>query len=251
MINEHAVHTIVMQSGLLYHGSALSWSGLERAYRHAAESYRHEPEPARLRRIGLIDDDGNVAAGIAFAEEGVRVYQLIEDFVRDYLGLYYTDDRAIEADAALAGFWAEIVAGLPSSAGVAATPSFAGLVDLLAVFIWNVSFWHDYTSQTGNSLGDYRLGAVLIKREDVYGTYHPNVQEHLVTLLAHQLTTVQGPKVVDNYHHMWLDTRATKLALRFQQALWDYRAGLDERNAGRELIFNAYDPAIIETSVQT
>lgn len=50
---------------------------------------------------------------------------------------------------------------------------------------------------------------------------------------------------------MWLDTRATKLALRFQQALWDYRAGLDERNAGRALIFNAYDPAIIETSVQT
>ena len=251
MINEHAVHTIIGQSGLLYHGSALSWPSLETLYQHAADSYRHEPMPAYLERQGLLEADGAPAPGVAFADESLRVYGLIDRFVRDYVSLYYKDDAAVAADTTLAGFWARIVDGLPATAGVAATPTREGLVDLLAVFIWNVSFWHDYTSQTGNSLGDYRLGAVLLKREDVYGTVMPNMQEHLVTLLAHQLTTVQGPKVVDNFHHVWLDDEARAVALRFQQGLWDYRADLEQRNQGRDLVFNAFDPAVIETSVQT
>lgn len=251
MINEHAVYTIVEQSGLLYHGTSLTWSSLQTLYRHAASTYRHESVPDFLKRQGLLEPDGSAAPGVAFAEESLLVYALIDRFVREYVELYYADDAAITKDTTLAAFWAEIVAGMPATAGVAAKPTQAGLIELLAAFIWNVTFWHDYTSQTGNSLGDWRLGAVLVKREDVYGSVVPNMQEHLLTLLAHQLTTVQGPKVIDNYHHFWLDEDARAIALRFQQGLWDYRAGLMRRNAKRDLIFNAYDPVIIETSVQT
>lgn len=250
-INEHAVHSILTEGGFLFHGSALTWESLKKLYAHAAAEYRHVPVPVELAAKGLLEPSGSAAPGVAFAEEGLLVYASIERFVRAYVKLYYPDDDAVRADATLLGFYREIRAGLPETAGVPAELSRDSLVDLMAVFIWNSTFWHDYTSQTGNSLADYRFGAVIIKRDDVYGSFFPNVQEHLVTLLAHQLTTIEGNKVVDNFHKFWLDDRAVQLALAFQRELWEYRAGLAQRNLQRDFVFNAYDPIFIESSVQT
>jgi hypothetical protein len=251
MINEHAIHSILGDSGILNHGTALTWPAIKRLYHHAASAYRHLPLPEQLRAKGLLEPDGTAAPGVAFAEEGLLVYQIIDRFVRSYVGLYYAGDDSIRSDEALCSFYAEIRGGLPQTAGIAEAPTVGSVVDLLAVFVWNVTFWHDATSQTGNSLADYRLGGVLIKRDDVYGTFYPNIQEHLVTLLAHQLTTVEGNKVLDNFHKFWLDDRALGLALQFQRELWQYRGELAGRNATRDMVFNAYDPTVTESSVQT
>ena len=250
-INEHAVFVILEQSGILLHGTALTWSSLECLYQHAAASYRHEPMPDYLRRAGLLEPEGHAAPGVVFAEESLHTYSIIERFVRDYVTLYYPDDAAVKADPALEAFWGAIVDGLPSTAGVAPRASHDGLVDMLGTFIWNVTFWHDYTSQTGNSILDYRLAGVVAKRPDVYGTPYPNIQEQLLALLAHQLTTVQGPKINDDFSHFWLDDGAKEIAQRFRRDLDLYKQEVTTRNASRERSFDAFNPDIIESSVQT
>ena len=252
MINEHAVHSILTESGLLFHGTALSWPAMVDLYKHAAKEYRHVPVPEVLRVKGLLDENSEQPSSpVVFAEESLKLYSIIERFVTGYIDLYYSDDMSVQSDRTLSEFYQEIRKGQPDTSGIPEQLSKKSLVDLLAVYIWNVTFWHDYTSQTGNSLSDYRLGAVLIKKEEVFGSYYPNIQEFLVTLLAHQLTTVEGNKVVDNFHHFWLNDAALDIALKFQQELWDYKDGLSKRNVDREIIFNAYDPTEIESSVLT
>jgi len=239
------------ESGILYHGSALTWKSIKDLYKHAADMYRHVPVPKELKSKGLLEADDSAAKNVAFAEEGLHAYGTIERFVKKYINLYYTNDHALKSDGLLNEFYKEVIGGMPDTAGVPKTMSKSSLVDLISVFIWNSTFWHDYTSQTGNSLADYRLGAVLIKNEEHYGSFYPNMQEHFVTLLAHQLTTVEGSKIVDNFHKFWLDDEARDIALDFQQELWDFKDGMDARNKKRDFIFNAYDPEMIESSVQT
>lgn len=251
MINEHAIHSILTESGILLHGTALTWKSIKQLYKNGAATYRHVPVPQQLQDKGLLEEDGTAAKGVAFAQESLYAYDIIEQFVKSYLAIYYPDENTLQADEELLEFYEQVRAGMPETAQVPMHANLTAMTNLLAVFIWNATFWHDFTSQTGNSLSDYRYGSVLIKREDVFGSFYPNMQEHLVTLLAHQLTTVEGNKVVDNFHKFWLDEKALGAALEFQANLWRYRTELKKRNLSRPFTFNAYDPAVIESSVQT
>jgi hypothetical protein len=229
----------------------LTWKSIKQLYKNGAATYRHVPVPQQLQDKGLLEEDGTAAKGVAFAQESLYAYDIIEQFVKSYLAIYYPDENTLQADEELLEFYEQVRAGMPETAQVPMHANLTAMTNLLAVFIWNATFWHDFTSQTGNSLSDYRYGSVLIKREDVFGSFYPNMQEHLVTLLAHQLTTVEGNKVVDNFHKFWLDEKALGAALEFQANLWRYRTELKKRNLSRPFTFNAYDPAVIESSVQT
>jgi hypothetical protein len=59
--------------------------------------------------------------------------------------------------------------------------------------------------------------------------------------------------IIDRFvrSYVGLDDRALGLALQFQRELWQYRGELAGRNATRDMVFNAYDPAVTESSVQT
>jgi hypothetical protein len=246
-INEHAIHSILGDSGILLHGSALTYGSLKRLYRSANDGYKHIPLPQLLTSRGLASE----AANVPYVEEGLRVWKIISDFVTHYVELYYPDDAALRADTELAAWYEGIRGGMPATSGVSPTLSRQALIDLIAVYIWNVTVYHDVTSQTGNTLYDYRLGATIVKRADKFGTWYPNFQEHAITLLAHQLTTIESVKLTDNFHCWWLDDRAHRTALKFQEELWDFHFDLAERNKKRDLTYNAMDPIYIETSVQT
>lgn len=246
-INEHAAHSILGDSGILLHGSALTYGSLKRLYRNAHDTYEHLPLPDLMAKRGLVGGTED----LPYVEEGLRFWKIIADFVNRYVGLYYADDAAVLADTAIVTWFNEIRAGMPPTAGVPSTLSKQVLADFIAVFIWNVTAYHDVSSQTGTTLYDYRLGASQIKRADRYGTWYPNVQEHLVTLLAHQLTTIESVKLTDNFHYWWLDRAAHDTALQFQKELWDFHYALADRNKQRDLTYVCMDPVHIETSVQT
>jgi hypothetical protein len=251
-INEHARFSILGRSGILNHGMAIEYEELKKLYKRAAAEYRHRPLPEIFARDGLKElAAGDCERDFPYVYEGGQVWGIIERFVEAYVGLYFADDAAVQGDAKLVRWYEEIRKGMPATAGLDAALTRKGLVDFVATFVWNVTFYHDLTSQTGNSLADYHLGASAIRRVDKCGTFYPNVQEQFVTLLAHQLTTIESVKLTDNYHLWWLDGRARDAALKFQQELWQYHDALAARNARRDLTYNSMDPVFIETSVQT
>lgn len=110
------------------------------------QSYRFDAAmlPIQLKQRGV--DDPNLLPVYPYRDDALLVWDAIQDWVSDYLRLYYPDDAAVQADAALQGWAAEAqaydggrVIGFGQAGGIQTCDY---LVDAITLIIFTASAQH-------------------------------------------------------------------------------------------------------------
>jgi arachidonate 15-lipoxygenase len=217
--------------------------------------------PADLAARGC--DSAAMLPRYPMRDDGLPIWQAIQDFVDEYLRLYYASDADVAADPELAAWSRECaaedggrVAGMPERVDGIGT-----LRDLLSTVIWicgplhsmlNFSQW-DYINLPNMSYAIY--GEIP---EAVGAVDYPKIMELLPPFgrAAYQLwwcsilTSYRYDQLGD-YHRDFDDPRAQLAIQRFRQRLRAIEVETDRRDAARPVAFPYLKPSLCINSINT
>ena len=166
VINELGVLTLINQTGIIQQifegGLEGSMALIQNAYKHW--SFDDMDFPNDLAKRGI--DNTATLPYYPFRDDGMLIWNLLGQYVREYINLYYTSDNDVVADYELQG-WAQQLGGVLDN-GAGTVPGFPNqigtreqLADIVQRIIWTAGPQHaavnfpqiDYTAFIPNATG--------------------------------------------------------------------------------------------------
>ena len=173
VINELGILTLISQSGII---QQIFEGGVDGSLELIANAYKNwtfddMDFPNDLAKRGV--DDTSALPYFPFRDDGMLIWKLLGQYVREYINLYYTDDNAVVLDYELQA-WAQQLGGAldDGAGGVPGFPTQIGtreqLADIVQRIIWTAGPQHaavnfpqiDYTTFIPNSSGATYLAPV-------------------------------------------------------------------------------------------
>ncbi|KAG6482214.1 lipoxygenase 6, chloroplastic-like isoform X1 [Zingiber officinale] len=165
-----------------------------------------EALPADLLRRGMAVEDPSMPCGVKlviedypYAADGLLVWSAIEEWVKDYIIHYYSDDNTITSDVELQAWWDEIKnKGHPDKRGEPWWPSLntkGDLIGILMTMIWTASGQH-----AAINFGQYPFGG-----------YMPNRPTLMKKLIPQEDEPVAYEKFLHNPQYMFLSSLPSQL----------------------------------------
>ena len=116
-------------------------------------SFEGEALPADLVNRGMaVGDASPGGAGVTlvhtldypYAEDGLALWKILEDWTTEFVSIYYADDTAVASDPELSAFWMEVttIGHGDIERGWPALTSVQSLVRCLTTIVYNVSAFH-------------------------------------------------------------------------------------------------------------
>ncbi|XP_065044825.1 lipoxygenase 6, chloroplastic-like [Musa acuminata AAA Group] len=174
-----------------------------------------EALPADLIRRGMAIEDPSMPCGVKlviedypYAADGLLVWSAIEDWVKDYVTHYYSDDSSVTSDVELQAWWDEIKnKGHPDKRNEPWWPNLntkEDLIHILTIIVWTASGQHAAINFGQYPFGGYMpnrptLMKKLIPQEDEpeYEKFLLNPQYMFLSALPSQLQATQIMAVQD------------------------------------------------------
>ncbi|RZR87161.1 hypothetical protein BHM03_00014519 [Ensete ventricosum] len=177
-----------------------------------------EALPADLIRRGMAIEDPSMPCGVKlviqdypYAADGLLVWSAIEDWVKDYVTHYYSDDSGVTSDVELQAWWDEIKnKGHPDKRNEPWWPNLntkEDLIHILTIMVWTASGQHAAINFGQYPFGGYMpnrptLMKKLIPQEDEqdepeYERFLLNPQYMFLSSLPSQLQATQVMAVQD------------------------------------------------------
>jgi len=239
-VNHRAANVLIGERGLTHRALALTFEGLSALLLDGERDAKLRPFPDVLaeRRTEDLED-------FPFAEDGLDLYAVIHQYVREYIHLYLPSNDHVCADVELARWW-EALAEVRDDDRSLRTR--AQLTDAVSAFIFSVVALHEhmgelaeYVRDPGFAAGRLRPGAVM---NDVQGTF-------LLGLLVAGSGLSQPDLISDFSHLLPSDRRETAVAIleAYRVRLGDLSAEIDRRNLGRKQPYNSMNPSKLQCSV--
>lgn len=105
-INTRARKTLINEGGILAKAFAIGGPGmgefLEKAYGHYHVDWTNIKKNTKWRGV----DDPEKLPGYYYRDDGLEIFEAIEEYVRDIVGAFYKSDKEVESDVELLA-WAE------------------------------------------------------------------------------------------------------------------------------------------------
>lgn len=215
---------------------------------------RYVSAPDHLKASGMIPTI-EADATKSFSEElypygrdAAEFFEVISNFVSEYVDVYYKDDDAVTKDTELANFWD----GLHTLEDNSAFPLLSGkpiLVEVLSTYIMLVTGIHNQVGNVADYLTNPTFAAAKIRpgatRSDLQGTF----QGLNIGLMTSQIT----PRLLNDFKHLLLQDEhletTSQIFDSFQANLRKLSADLDERNEQRRFPCNAFNPKTMVAAV--
>ena len=182
-LNRKAVDTVFSNHGLIGQSTALPKSTWNKVFDDYTENYIFEDIESHFNKCGFIKNDKN----FYFANDAIEIFLCLVNYCKAILTITYINDTNLKKDIHINNFINELKNNIPYKIEESLLNiTIHDLSRLIATFMYNVSFSHNQTTQTGCLLGSC-LG--LIVRKD---TIYSNIQEFLYLINGHLGT---------NYHN--------------------------------------------------
>ncbi|RWW49515.1 hypothetical protein BHE74_00044309 [Ensete ventricosum] len=142
-----------------------------------------EALPADLIRRGMAIEDPSMPCGVKlviqdypYAADGLLVWSAIEDWVKDYVTHYYSDDSGVTSDVELQAWWDEIKnKGHPDKRNEPWWPNLntkEDLIHILTIMVWTASGQH-----AAINFGQYPFGGYMPNRPTLMKKLIPQEDE--------------------------------------------------------------------------
>lgn len=247
-INYGASNSLLPKCGFVHRASALTYDALVQALNDSVGLARFQSVPE------LVAEKGADQPGVHFpwAIEALALYNVIRNFVEDYLVCYATP-MEIQADPELEDFWKQLQENAPPSM-VFPKHSHEGLVDIVTQFIWTVTGLHEAVG----TVHEYVLDPTFMGTKLRAGAEISDVQSSIQYLLILALTGLEMPALLDigDCREIFAgDYRGREVFARFSGALRLLMAEMDQRNALRQANreypwpCQSFNPRHLETAV--
>ncbi len=246
-INYGASNSLLPYCGFVHRASAFTYQSLVQALNESVTLARFQTVPA------LVAEKGAGAPDVHFpwATEALALYEVIRNFVEDYLSCYTTPEEVM-ADPELEHFWKELENAPPT---MAFPPrSYQGLVDIVSQFIWTVTGLHEAVG----TVHEYVLDPTFMGTKLRSGTEISDVQSSIQYLLILALTGLEMPALLDigdSKEIFGADRRGREAFARFNVALQLLVLEMDQRNERRladperRWPCQSFNPRYLETAV--
>ena len=237
-INYNATFSLCPERGFVNRSSALTYESLTAAYQASVGLLRYMTTPqlvARKKAEHMGDD-------FPWATDALALYNVIFEFVEDYLSRYFTGDAAVR-DAEVIRFW-ESIQGATPTIGIPAL-TVENLSGMLAQFIWCVTGLH---AAVGAML-EYAIDPTFVSTKIRPGREMADVQASMQCLAVVGLTGLQMPKLLNDFSHVCLDGGAVEAFAKFQENLVLLADKIEEANKTRKFPCNTFNPRYLETGV--
>ncbi|CAA7405161.1 unnamed protein product [Spirodela intermedia] len=171
-INALARQSLINGGGIIEAGFSPGKYAMEISSAAYKSHWRFDMEalPADLLRRGMAEEDPSEPCGVKlviedypYAADALLVWSAIEDWVRDYVSLFYPSDAVVSGDGELQSWWHEVkTKGHPDKLHEPWWPPLAtaeDLVKILATIIWTASGQH-----AAVNFGQYPFGGYMPNR---------------------------------------------------------------------------------------
>lgn len=216
-------------------------------------------------------DDPNLLPGYYYRDDGLKIWQAVEDFVADILNEFYASDEDVKDDTELQNWAKDIYTnGFPGHQGSKQGHDFpdsittkAQLIELCSLIIFTGSAQHaavnfgqyDMYSFSPNGPPGLRLPPPTVKgkadMQTLLDTLPDKNSTALGVAIAHMLSQFSPDELFFGCFpaERFTETKAQNLILRFRKALDEIDGQIKERNAKLDVPYAYLQPSRIPNSI--
>lgn len=242
-INQGGMDTLIPKGSAIHRAVGFTWEGLQAAYRHMDQRRSFVPFPQWLRQSGL--DAASLAAQepdfFPYGRDGELYWEGVYRFCQD---LFNAEPALVDIrqDSQLASWWAEITKTLNFSS---CSLSRDNLILFLTQFIFTVTAHHSWVGHVAPYVTDpSTLGGKLFP----HATVNSRQNSQQIAVIA-SLTSLETPRLLENYEHLMPTEQAKASWLRFQEDLVRINQEVARRNQDRPIALQAFAPDKMRVSV--
>jgi len=127
----------------------------------------------------------------AYAQDGISFYEIVDNFVHDFLHVYWPDDNALQDDSQLQDYWSEVITRIPQDAKqiLSSSLSFKGLQQWLTYTMFQVTAIHENVGTIDVITSDPFFACFAIHKDTSRHTPSPQ----MLTLLYGLVIATSGP----------------------------------------------------------
>lgn len=237
-INYNATYSLCPERGFVHRATALKYDAMLTAMGSSVDLIQFRTVPELIARKGA----GAMGDAFPWATDALALYEVIYDFVADYVDVYFAGD-AVTRDSEVQAFW-ESVQSASDTVGIPALTK-DHLLDVLAQFIWCVTGMHEAVGSVQEYVIDPRFMGTKIRP----GREMSDVQASMQCLGIIGLTSLEMPKLLDDYGHVCLDAKGRACFDRFRKELVSLAECIDVANLNRRWPCNTFNPRFLEVAV--
>ena len=234
--NYHVAHALVNEYGLLHRASALNTVGLKQLYAFARTGIAWSTIPERHAAQGM-------RLRLPLHEDGGDFYAVIQEYVRVYLQLHYTEHCS--ADPPLRAWWARLTDTMTPNRDLPPLSNCTVLSDVLATVIYLVTAGHHHVGAILADVEDPCHSPWAFRDHELCGLPRTS----LVQLLTFAIPSGESPKLLRDYSQVFLDGSSKYAWSAFQRNLTAFQSRVSARNAKRARPFHSFDLNSVEISV--
>jgi len=247
-INMGAVKTLAVNRGILHRASAFTWESVEAAFHAAYDMNRWAGDiKKQFRASGMMDTILSKPDLYPFGQDSVDFVNVVQQFVTDYVAVYYADDAAVVSDQELVAFWdaLHVVDGskVPQLSGKAV------LTEVLANLIAYVTGFHNHAGNVADYLIDPSFASPKIRPNRNVADIQATFQGLNIGLM----TALPAPKLINNFTHVLLNDdhlmETTAIFNAFQKNLLSLASKIEKRNQHRKMPSNSLNPKAMVSSI--
>lgn len=240
-INYKSAVALVNERGLIHRAMPLTVNGLRALYTYA----RDQSAGITWATIPQRHAAQNLGVQLYLHEDGGDFYKVVHNFVHTFLTAHYDyASNACATDPQLVAWHKEVNMIAPSN-DLPADITCEHIEDLLSTFIYLVTGAHTHVGSMVAEVEDPCHMPWSWKEGDLCGT----PRTAFVQLLTFALTSLEQPKLLDDYTHMFPEEADKQIWRDFQTNLTAFGQRVNDRNTQRARPFKSYDVEYMEVSI--
>ncbi|OQR89159.1 hypothetical protein THRCLA_09892 [Thraustotheca clavata] len=237
IINYSASYALFWPKGMLHRAFALSLDGMQQTWDFGLANFKYETFPEHKARQNID------TTTLPYHEDGMDFWNIVRNFVGDYLDLYYKSDESVTQDVAVRAFWEYLKTTLPKNTVRPLT--LTNLKDFVAHAIFLVSSMHNHLGTIAEYVPDPAFCPSAWVEGELAGRPGTSVRAALIMAA----TGFAQPSIKEDFSHIMLDDKAKAVCKKFTAEVNAFSAVVIDRNTRRTQAYQSFNPDTMEMAV--
>ncbi|OQS03666.1 hypothetical protein THRCLA_04012 [Thraustotheca clavata] len=237
IINHAASYALFWPKGMLHRAFALSLDGMQQTWEFGLANFKYETFPEHKARQNID------TATLPYHEDGIDYWNIVHNFVSEYLDLYYKSDDSLLQDDSVVAFWEYLKSTLPKDSIRPLT--LVNLKDFIAHSIFLVSSMHNHLGTIAEYVPDPAFCPSAWVEGELAGRPGTSVRASLIM----GATGFAQPSIKEDFSHIMLDDEAKAICKKFTAEVSAFSAVVIDRNTRRKQPYQSFNPDTMEMAV--
>lgn len=246
IVNKKAISLLFLKNNILNRSTAFTNKSQKEYYIDTFSKIDYGTLKDHMKKNKITESDK-----IPYYEDGMLAWKVLEDYIRDYMGIYYKTDEEWEEDLDAQDWWTSITSNIPEyNIPVWATKGklIETVVEYLTHAIFTVTYFHEYIGSIEEYVMRGNFFSFRIMKGETYGDIQTT---NMIGVLM--LGVGKGfPPLRTPYQHILLDDKARELTTKFLDTdLVEQGKIIDARNEERKINILSFHPENVAQSTST